>query len=842
MLVAGNYSPIYTHFSVQVVGGRIQLTKVDNETNATTAQGEATLVGAVYHVFDSKNNVVAQLTIDENKTAITDILPFGEYTIREVSSSTGYYLDGTVYSVTVDSTATKNVMVKEQVIKGRIQLTKVDSETNQCKAQGEATLVGAKYGIYDSQNRLVDTLTIGSDCQATSKLLPYGNYTIKELTTSTGYKIDVNVYSAQITSDQTVTVLSKESVIKGRIQLTKVDSETNQCKAQGEATLVGAKYGIYDSQNRLVDTLTIGNDCQATSKLLPYGNYTIRELKNSQGYYINTEIYFTKVENEEVYSMTVTEDVIQNDFVFYKFYGNLATGFIYAEPAAVFEIFNWKNERMETFQTDSNGYAKVTLPYGKYLVKQISGLSDYKMMQPFSIDVNETTALTQVNYIKNGPITARLKLIKRDFETKEIIPMAGAKFKIKDIKTNQYVCFTTNQVICEFETDEQGIMITPLPLFGGDYIIEEMQAPDGYLLSTEPVPFSIKENTSVIEDSVYGSIIEVVFENQAVKGVVEIQKIGEQVVIEDGRFTYQEVPLSHVKFGLYDVFENLIGIYVTDFNGYVKIENLKLGKYFLKELETADAYLLDPEIYAFELKYQDQQTPIVYQQLRLKNYLKKGTLEFMKKDIDTGEVIPNVTIEIYTEENALIFSGTTDSNGMIRLPHLWVGRFYIIETEPMTGYQFSNDKIYFEIKENDEEVKVEMSNEKIKGTLSFTKIDATTKEVLPNVWIEIYNAKTNTLVCSQKTDEKGQIVIHDLEYGDYYLLEKEAPTGYTLYQNKIYFEIKENGEEVKVEMSNEKIVEVPDTAIHTRSFLSILGSFCFCIGLGCIRYAKKTIS
>ena len=72
-------------------------------------------------------------------------------------------------------------------------------------------------------------------------------------------------------------------------------------------------------------------------------------------------------------------------------------------------------------------------------------------MHPFNISVNENTPLNQVNYLKNGKITAKLKIVKVDSETKKQITIKGAKFKIKNKNTNQYVCQTTDRLICEFE-------------------------------------------------------------------------------------------------------------------------------------------------------------------------------------------------------------------------------------------------------------------------------------------------------------------------------------------------------------------------------------------------------
>ena len=188
----------------------------------------------------------------------------------------------------------------------------------------------------------------------------------------------------------------------------------------------------------------------------------------------------------------------------------------------------------------------------------------------------------------------------------------------------------------------------------------------------------------------------------------------------------------------------------------------------------------------------------------------KGTLHFTKVDISTGEPLPNTTIEIYNMQNELVFTGITDENGIIIIENLEYGRYYLKEKEAPEGYVLSNGKMYFEILMNGETFKAEMTNEKIKGTLEFTKIDFSTSEPLPNTTIEIYT-ENDELLYSGKTDENGKIVINELEYGKYYIVEKEAPKGYMLSDVKMGFEILINGEIIKATMTNEKIVEVPNT-------------------------------
>ena len=180
----------------------------------------------------------------------------------------------------------------------------------------------------------------------------------------------------------------------------------------------------------------------------------------------------------------------------------------------------------------------------------------------------------------------------------------------------------------------------------------------------------------------------------------------------------------------------------------------------------------------------------------------------------------------------------TDENGKIVIEDLFVGKFYIIETEAATGYRLSDEKVFFEIKEDGKVVKAGMTNTKIKGKLEFTKTDFSTSEPLPNTLIEIYNEETNELVFSGRTDENGKITI-ELEYGNYYILEKEAPENYTLNEEKMYFSIKEDGEIVKATMQDKIIVNVPDTDMTDFHFLEIGSCLLIFTGTGVILYEKK---
>ena len=263
-----------------------------------------------------------------------------------------------------------------------------------------------------------------------------------------------------------------------------------------------------------------------------------------------------------------------------------------------------------------------------------------------------------------------------------------------------------------------------------------------------------------------------------------------------------------------------------------------MGKYYLVEVETGGMYVLDSTKHEIELKEVDNNTPIVYESVSKMNYLKKGDLEFSKVDLSTDEPLPNTLIEVYTENDELIFSGRTDENGKVIIKDLVVGKYYILEKEAPEGYTLNEEKMIFEILENGEVVKSTMKDKKITGSLDFTKLDFSTDETLPNTLIQIFN-ENDELVFEGRTDENGKITIDELTYGRYYILEKEAPEGYELNTEKMWFEIREDGEIIKSVMKDHKIIKVPNTDATDYKQLLISGISLIVLGTGVIIYGKK---
>ena len=646
-------------------------------------------------------------------------------------------------------------------------------------------------------------------------------------------------------------------VIGGRVTPAKVDVETKTNTPQGEAKLGGAVYGIYKVDGTRVGSVTTNDDGRNTSDYLPeLGRFYLLEEKPSEGYLLDSNKYYFEITEDNLNpEVQVFEQVIKLDFEFTKVYASAETQIMEPEVGIKFGIYNKSGEQVKEITTDSQGVFRFTLPYGTYTVKQLTTTKGHEKIEDFNVEV-KTTGEVVKKVISNAPITAKLRVVKIDAETKEVIKRANIKFKIFDIKNNEYVCQTitypNKTTICEWETDSEGEFTTAYPLMTGTYRLEEVdQVVEGYLWNSQSHEFSIDENSKLRTDSEYGIIFDTDFENQPVKGEIQIKKTGEVAELTDNGFEFKTDSLEGVKFGLYaqeDIIWNDKVIYtkdslveekITDKDGNIVFDNLYLGKYYVKELSTLDNYVLDENTYEAELIYKDQYTPVIVYSESILNILKTGKLEFTKTDISESKTLPNTLIEIYTENDELVFSGRTDENGKIVIERLPQGKYYILEKEAPEGYKLNEEKMPFEIKENGEIIKSTMKDEDITGTLEFTKVDISTDEPLPNTLIEIYNAENDELVFSGRTDENGNITIDKIKYGKYYILEKEAPTGYQLNPEKMYFEITEDGQVIKSVMKDEKIVEVPNTGLSEINYDKVTPIIVIVLGAGLIIYATK---
>ena len=535
--------------------------------------------------------------------------------------------------------------------------------------------------------------------------------------------------------DDPLYVAVKVNALGGKVSLEKIDSKTLSYKPLGDASLKGAIYGIYDEYNSRIGEITTTGNGIVTSDYLPkLGKFYLLEEKSSLGYKLDsTKYYFEITENNLNPKIVVHEQVIEKEFELYKTFSDGGKSMILkAEPNITFEFYLESSMKLyESATTDATGRLLVKLPYGTYIVKQKNTTYNHEKLDDFKIVINEASAEKITKVATNAEITAKLKLVKVDSKSNKVLVRDGIKFKIKNLDTGEYVCqnitYPNQEKICIFET-KNGVFITPYVLTTGNYQIEELeeQTIDGYVWNKEPLKFSIGEDSKYIYDKDFGVMLEIKFSNKQVKGEIEINKKGEELIIENGTFRYEEIKLDGVHYDLIangDIYsqdrtliykdKEIVKSFITK-DGYYKLTDLYLGKYCLVETKTVGNHVLNKKPYCFEIKYKDQYTDIVSLVINLKNYLGKGDFELTKVDLSTGNPIEGALIEIFTENDELIYSGRTDKYGKIYVKGLESGRKYKFkESEAPEGY-ILNDKIHeFEIKENGEIVKDTLSNKKI---------------------------------------------------------------------------------------------------------------------------------
>lgn len=421
---------------------------------------------------------------------------------------------------------------------------------------------------------------------------------------------------------------------------------------------------------------------------------------------------FTAQVGEEII-ITDTNDVLKN----YE---------VYESNGAKVEI---KGNELKITPTKSG---KIEL---KFVRKQVYSNSYYVYYGKFANGEDAQNMITGGNVdpiyfsinLNSSISSAMIKVVKIDSSTKEVIKKANIKFNICSADGECITHVVDGKETEIFSTNDNGMFVTEKLERGKYYLIEINQELDGYVLNEKSLEFEIGDNTELINDETYGLVYQINFENKPVKGSIEISKTGEVVLVGEEGFVYSEKNLEGVTFGLYakeDIYDNFgnliyskdseISKYITDSNGKISISNLYLGKYYIKEIKTDSNYILDNEIYDINLSYKDNHTEIISYKKDFKNYLSKGTLDFTKKDSLTNETLKDATIDIYTENNILIYSLKTDTNGKITINNLPLGKYYIIEKEAPLGYKVNNEKMYFDITSNEEVVSLTMFNEKEK--------------------------------------------------------------------------------------------------------------------------------
>lgn len=515
---------------------------------------------------------------------------------------------------------------------GEVKLTFMNKTKTQVakisKVSEDGHIEGLKFKI-TSDNGYEGVYTTDENGGFTTVALPVYN-TSNEIITYTAVEIETPVKFVQ-PETQTFNLtggdvtLSFSNVLKKfRVEVNKSDSETGS-RPQGDGSLGGATYGLYNDGS-LVDVFTTNQDGYFISPYYICGDtWELKEISPSEGYLVDPVSHHVGAE-AKLYSVeynttenAVTEDVIKGKVAIIKHASDGSTQIEKPEEGATFQLYlasagsydNALESERDLLICDEDGFAQSKdLPYGRYVCHQIDGWEDTEFMPDFTVYISEDGEVYKY-LINNAPFTSYLKIVKVDSETGKAIPYAGAAFHIYDADGQRIVMKYTYPTITEvdtFYTSEDGYLITPERLDQGHFTLVEVQAPYGYTLNTDPIPFKIDDDFADNSEGI--TIVEVHVPNNPQKGIIHLRKTGEvfESVATNGetyRPVYSVKGLAGAEFNIIaaeDIYTpdgtlryakgDVVDTITTTETGEAESKPLYLGKYQIFETKSPFGMLL----------------------------------------------------------------------------------------------------------------------------------------------------------------------------------------------------------------------------------------------------------
>lgn len=801
-----------------------------------------------------------------------------------------------------------------------------------------------------------DTLTISAPLSMANQTIRI-TFTGKDNrnTANYGWYAPTNDDQRVVMIDNSLTLPAAANTLKmttpatGKIRIHKTDAETGADTPQGDATLTGTKFEIWDSDGNIVDILSLENATTATSKDLLLGDYIVKEIEAGDGgYLLNGQEYPVSIDlkdpTTDIYPVTVSNTVIKGQIALTKFVqGENPDDNIKVPLEGRTFTFTLKStgEVLDTQTTDVNGYCiSNPLPYGTVVVTETdTGDPSLAPIEPFEV-VIDTDQKVYSYILEDFVYQSKIKVVKVDAATGKTIPAVGNIFKIRDESTGKWVVmhqrYPVPQDIDMFETASDGTFVLPEPLPYGRYSLHEQQSSAGYLLNQTPVFFEVTDDSPMIEikfpnepamgritltkkgpvfagiqeeESEFGTITRPIFQDQRIAGcvyeiraktdivtpdgtvrlrageladtlVTETEKdavsiplyLGEYQVKEisvgnnelilnpavyDVTLSYQDqltpiitehldayndrpstelllekqaevyqpddssikaVPGAGFTFGLFaseDIHGvgnallrkgDLVTVGITQNDGHLIITNeLPYGQYEFRELNVSPSYYPHDTTYPVDLSYPGSEVSKVTVQVNqgepILNKLVTGKIRIVKEDArkpedwpedDLSYRVQGATFTIRNEALGLSYQLVTDETGVATSPLIPFGEWVIFESEPAIGYLPSEEQQVAIIDANTTET-LTFTFQNKPTEVVITKTDLTTGTPVPGATIEIYDADGN-VVYSGITSQTGQLHAFQLPADAHYTFrETLSPNGHALNPNSFSFEILPDG-------------------------------------------------
>lgn len=747
--------------------------------------------GTSFASFADKKEDATAIVTGENGTFTLEYLPLGKYVLEEIEAPEGYMIVTASKDFEIKNSETR-VSINNTKIKTGLKIIKTDENgkllegikfTLKNSADGFVTASGSggKYTYTGRGDTGTEFTTDGRGEIFVSGLL-WGTYYLSETNAPkgmVGIKDQIVKVDAE-NHNKTIELKLENRSEKGKIEFTKTDGAGNGLAgAVFKLKLVEGSGTAYSTVKQMY---AISDDKGRVSfEDVPYGVYELSEVIAPEGYVRSNDTYYVSIgdavaEGKKIDSVPNpwTNSRTEKEFTVKKVSadgGELLNG-------AVFQVLDEDNNPIEDkIITTNGGSGKITLPLGRYYLKETVAPEGYELNEeliPFEVTTNGRNTVT----VKNTPKTGSLTIQKADKDGK---PLLGAEFKIYAAEGA-----ARKNPIYTLITDSSGKAVkTGIPY--GSYVAIESRAPEGYERDNTEHTFDIPQKN---EDGTVSADISISVENTKSRYALSIVKRD----IND-----KNKKLANTKFavrggGFYAEVE-------TDADGTVTVEVPAAGEYSITEIAPPVGYTLDPATYKVnvsghteagkevEFIAENYQTKVKLNKVDEKENRLEGA-EFSIFDAEGKQVTFTNKDRVYTYfEDGDVTAITAGNADIVGLP---VGDYILRENKAPANY-VSLEDIRFRVRADLYDKALELTAENLpheKGIAVLKESPDGTR--LKGAEFALYKAD-NTEVEKVTTDKAGVALFTGLNPGSYYIKETAVPEGYKLSDKKFDFKIDSNG-------------------------------------------------